>query len=656
MYVSDAVDGREVRHLGGITVSVDIEELAAHLERQRKNAVKEQYDARATHATTAFLLCFFLGYVGAHRFYLGQWRSGLAHFVIFALGAAGVVGGLIASAPTNAALLIAGGVLILASLIWEIIDLSRIDNEIHQRNTLLAEGLIAGALLAENAPAEGAAAKPDQPARTVAAQSSAAGAASAGAITAADLAEARALADQGGQAAISYHEATNFTDSGTADGQSGAAAPEEPTAVTERNVVTEPLPASAPAAPVSEVDAASHPESAPRATDGEEADRAAAPSAGDALGLGAAALGAAGLGIGAYEAAHAHDAAMAGPEPASPEPVAQWDAPTQPVEEPATQWGAPEPEPAAQEAPAQWGEPAPAGWAEAVAPARDATASAMDATDAGAPESIAPVSDIAFASAAPAFITMPGEPATAPTSPAWMEDAYTAPAAGGAEADAVTEPDMPLYVTPQEAAPMYQPPAAPEPPAESYVPPLPDVYSASAPHPESYRPSWEAPTEPATPAEEPAAHTHEAEALAGLAGLGAVAGAGALAERGFAQHADEPTPEPEAAVTEPMPETAPATESAPVAEPAVAAEPAAPRMKRIRVKRRIVVEGQVVREEVVEREVPADADMAAEARRIQEELASADTAGSDEIARLAHLSPDAEIEVRRNIEGLDPQH
>lgn len=649
MHASDAVDGREVRRLGGITVSVDIEELAAHLERQRKNAVKEQYDARATHATTAFLLCFFLGYLGAHRFYLGQWRSGLAHFVIFALGVAGVVGGLIASAPTNAALLIVGGVLILASLIWEIIDLSRIDNEIHQRNTLLAEGLIAGALLAENAPLEGVAAKPEQPARASATQASPAGVASAGAITAADLAEARALADQGGQAAISYHEATNFSDSGTANEQAGAVAREEPTAVTERNVVTEPLPAPAPAAPVSEVDSVTQPEAPSVTLDGAEADRASGPSAGEAFGLGAAALGAAGLGFGVYEAAHAHDATSVEPETASPEPAAQWDAPTQPAQEPAAHWGATEQEPAAQESTAQWSEPATAGWAEAVAPAREATVGAVDATDAGAPESIAPVSDIAFTSAAPAFITMPGDPTTAPASSAWMEDAYTAPAADATDADVATEPNIPLYVTPQEAAPVYQPPAAPEPPAESYVPPLPDVYSASAPHPESYRPSWEAPTAPATPAAEP-------EALAGLAGLGAVAGAGALAEYGFARHAEEPTIAPEAAVTEPALESAPAPEPAPVAEPDVAAEPAAPRMKRIRVKRRIVVEGQVVREEVVEREVPADADMAAEARRIQEELASADTASSDEIARLAHLSPDAEIEVHRNIEGLDPQH
>ena len=76
-------------------------------------------------------------------------------------------------------------------------------------------------------------------------------------------------------------------------------------------------------------------------------------------------------------------------------------------------------------------------------------------------------------------------------------------------------------------------------------------------------------------------------------------------------------------------------------------------MKRIRVKHRIVVEGQVVREEVVEREVPADMDTALAAQRIQEELEQASAATPDEIARLANLSADDELEVRRHVEGLE---
>ncbi|HEU0027143.1 MAG TPA: TM2 domain-containing protein, partial [Ktedonobacterales bacterium] len=97
-------------------MSVDIEELAAHLDRERLKDVKEQYEARATNATAAFLLCFFLGYLGAHRFYVGQWRAGLARLAPFILGVASVVAGFLTAAPLNAALFVIGGVLVLASL------------------------------------------------------------------------------------------------------------------------------------------------------------------------------------------------------------------------------------------------------------------------------------------------------------------------------------------------------------------------------------------------------------------------------------------------------------------------------------------------------------------------------------------------------------
>ena len=196
-------------------MSVDIEEMAAHLDRQRLKDVKEQYDTRATNATVAFLLCFFLGYLGAHRFYLGQWRSGLAHLVVFTLGATSVITGFLTTAPLNAALFVIGGVLVLASLIWEIIDLGRIDREIHHRNTLLAEGLIAGALLTDPTAIEGIARKVDEAVHTAAAQSRAAGVihagnATAGMISLEDLAQARALAEESGRASISYQELSNF--------------------------------------------------------------------------------------------------------------------------------------------------------------------------------------------------------------------------------------------------------------------------------------------------------------------------------------------------------------------------------------------------------------------------------------------------------------
>jgi len=44
--------------------------------------VKKSYQQAAKHDTTAFLLCFFLGLFGAHRFYLNQFGSGLAHLAL----------------------------------------------------------------------------------------------------------------------------------------------------------------------------------------------------------------------------------------------------------------------------------------------------------------------------------------------------------------------------------------------------------------------------------------------------------------------------------------------------------------------------------------------------------------------------------------------
>lgn len=45
-----------------------------------------QYDARKKSVTAAYVLWFLLGYFGAHRFYLGHVNSGLAQFVLLALG------------------------------------------------------------------------------------------------------------------------------------------------------------------------------------------------------------------------------------------------------------------------------------------------------------------------------------------------------------------------------------------------------------------------------------------------------------------------------------------------------------------------------------------------------------------------------------------
>lgn len=39
-------------------------------------------------AAVAYILWFFLGFFGAHRFYLGRWVSGLIQLVLFGIGSA----------------------------------------------------------------------------------------------------------------------------------------------------------------------------------------------------------------------------------------------------------------------------------------------------------------------------------------------------------------------------------------------------------------------------------------------------------------------------------------------------------------------------------------------------------------------------------------
>ena len=607
-----------------MTVSVDIEEMAAHLDGRRQADVKEQYDARATHATTAFLLCFFLGFVGAHRFFLGQWRSGFAHLILFALGAAGVAGGFLTKSPVNAALFVIGGLLVLASLIWEVIDLGRIDDEIHRRNLLLAEGLIAGALLSDTSIVETAARKLDEAVHTAAAQSQAAGAPpamaamSAGAISADDLAQARQMADQSGRAAISYEAVSTFDVSATPGERAGEHLVFEPATTTERRVNTQPLPTAQDTAPVVETETRTHTVDGYHVTDAQETDRVSGPSAAEVIG-GAAALGAAGLGFGLAEAAHTqnHQASAAdqytapAAAPLAAPPAEQETGPLSAA--PADQETGPLVAPAFMEA-----EQVPAAPPAEPPVLRPASA---DVTDAGAPAAMEPASDVAFASAYPSFVQLPDQATQPPVAPAGP--------------DAVTQPDIPLYFMPEEAQGVA---SIQDLPSESGVAQV-EPYATPAPQAEPAPSAWDSPTEPVAPA-------HEHNSLDEVAGFGALAGAGALAADAWAHH-EAPPAEP--AAFEPAPiEPAP---TAPV-EPAALA---APKMKRIRVKHRIVVDGQVVREETVEREVPADADMAAEAARIREELEREAASTPDAIARLANLSPDEEVEVRRRVEGLGQQ-
>lgn len=626
--------GREVR------VSVDISQLTARLDPQRQAMIREQYEERATNPTAAFLLCFFLGSAGAHRFYLGEWRVALAHLALFVAGVVALVAGLVqtlpltvrlATNPVGALLDALGVVLLLAALIWEIIDLGRIDHQVYQRNLLLAEGIIAGNLLADHTVEQQAYQRMEQTAQraheqalAAGATAGAAGAAGAGIITASEVADARKLAEEhAGSATISYTEIARFDVSDNPEqGQQASAGAAHGGDWTASSITTDTLPGATPDAapiPVAETVTHTHTEEGPRVTDSYEVDHVEGPSALEVAGLGAG-LGAAALGAGLYRAAHeAAPEPTPGAAPANSYEPAGFDEPTQPAF-------------ATPAAPLFDATDAPRASAPAAQPAGyDFDDDLGDVTDANMPAVVAPAADVAVANANPAYVQLPDEEPT---------QVYT--------------PTVPFTVTPEEepptaiyhAAPLpgepdYSAPHSAEAPAESYVPPVASVYSSPAEAPVAPPPSWDQPTiaSPApqpTPEPQPAHEEHLGE-LAGLAGL---AGAGALASEDWAQSHQEPALEPEPTL---------ASTAAPAAEPAPPPAPEPPKTKRIRVRRKVVVDGQVVDEEVVEREIPADMDPRVAAEQIQAELGHLT---SEEIAQRAHLAPDEEVEVRQRSEGM----
>ncbi len=108
-------------------MSVDIAKLSANLSPQQQREAKAEYRRQAKSPTTAFLLCFFLGIFGAHRFYLGDVGQGLLRLIISPL--------------------------VLPGLVLEVIDLTRIDGEVESRNLKAAEAIIARIMLAQPKPA-----------------------------------------------------------------------------------------------------------------------------------------------------------------------------------------------------------------------------------------------------------------------------------------------------------------------------------------------------------------------------------------------------------------------------------------------------------------------------------------------------------------------
>ncbi len=150
-------------------MTVDIKRLTAHLSEGQRDEIAKAYKQQAVNETAAFLWCFFLGWLGAHRFFLHQWGQAILRLVIalIAIGivVVGVIDGIDPTIFVLAALPFA-----LVALIWEIIDLFRIDDEVSARNLKLAESLIARTMLADTTVEQQARAKLDEVVHHVAAE------------------------------------------------------------------------------------------------------------------------------------------------------------------------------------------------------------------------------------------------------------------------------------------------------------------------------------------------------------------------------------------------------------------------------------------------------------------------------------------------------
>jgi TM2 domain-containing membrane protein YozV len=151
-------------------MTVDIKRLTAHLSQSQQEEITKAYEKQAENETAVFLWCFFLGWMGAHRFYLRQWGQGIIHLILALITIGIAVGGALANLDPTLVVLAAlpfG----LAALLWEIIDLFRIDDEVSGRNLRLAEKLIADTMLADTSVLQQAQTKLDEVLHHVAAES-----------------------------------------------------------------------------------------------------------------------------------------------------------------------------------------------------------------------------------------------------------------------------------------------------------------------------------------------------------------------------------------------------------------------------------------------------------------------------------------------------
>jgi TM2 domain-containing membrane protein YozV len=114
---------------------------APQLTLEQQDALQREYDARAKSSTTAFLLCYFLGLFGAQRMYLGQWgAAGLRLLLPLIALSLAILGALDVLPFATFSLAI---ITLVCGLIWEALDLARIDREVSAANAALMNRLLA---------------------------------------------------------------------------------------------------------------------------------------------------------------------------------------------------------------------------------------------------------------------------------------------------------------------------------------------------------------------------------------------------------------------------------------------------------------------------------------------------------------------------------
>jgi hypothetical protein len=649
-------------------VSLDVSRLIAHLPPEKQAAIAREYRQKAKHDTTAFLLCFFLGIVGAHWLYLGRVQAALPRLILAALALVGGIAGIALQMP--AALVAAGiAVIVLLLLGWEILDLFHIDADVEAYNRTLLERVL-GAPLASIEPPAGAPAM-----------------AAVGTITAEDIAGAHALAQGVGTGRAEVYQQTPAHSangaSSTAPAMPAPPMPAPPMPAWPAPDATAGVPGRPPTpAPPSSALSGDATDSYPPTTP-------AQPIA-DVEGIGAARVN------------------VSLPDQSAPTqpvvPVPERLPPTQPLPPPKAST---QPPPASAPAPAgrdltdshqqvpqthpvadvegagarplHVELPAAAASTAAVAAAATAAAAASrDTTDDHADTPLThPVGDVEAASGVgPVYITLPQE-STAPAALAAgagltdLTDRYPEAPTAHPVADVEGATGQPVYVRVPEAAaaasagdalvmlvPSDEAPAggqavetAPVPPAE-YVPPtVSPVEEPTAPAAPiwPFSPGETPPAAPVWPVSPSGEADDDTQTLAELGALGAAGTAGIAMERAY-ESAGAPTqpaePTPAAgAATAPGQQPPAATPTSPAG---TAAPPAQP-MKRVRVVRRIVLEdGSVVRELIAERIVPADADSQAVAAELEAQLGHL---SPEEIAQYAHLPGETAVVVRSRVES-----